>query len=60
MYVGIVTSNIRTKPSQCTFEFTFFGVVEGEDVYVFEVANRGEISYSFEDLVYGIGATLGD
>ena len=44
MYQAIVTSNIRTKRSQCTFEFTFFDVVEGEDVYVFEVANRGEIA----------------
>jgi len=60
MYQAIVTSNIRTKRSQCTFEFTFFDVVEGEDVYVFEVANRGEIRYDFEDLIYGIGATLGD
>tara|TARA_B100001093_G_C26711000_1_gene963401 strand:- start:112 stop:1101 length:990 start_codon:yes stop_codon:yes gene_type:complete len=61
LYSAVVTKVSRTQRSQCTFYFTFYEVVEGEEVYVFEVANRGEMRYTFDRLdSLGIAVSLGD
>lgn len=46
----------------CTFEFTLEDVPEAK-FYAFEVADRGELSYSYEEMEdndWTFGATLGD
>ena len=60
LYSAVVTKVSRELRSQCVFYFTFYDVVEGEDVYIFEVSNRGELTYTFDRLLLGIGASLGD
>ena len=60
LYRAVVTKVSRELRSQCVFYFTFYDVVEGEDVYIFEVSNRGELTYTFDRLLLGIGASLGD
>lgn len=61
LYRAVVTKVTRTLRSQCTFYFTFYDVVEGEDVYIFEVSNRGEMNYTFDRLAsLGIAVSLGD
>ncbi len=61
LYRAVVTRVNRPKSSQCVFYFTFYDVLEGEDVYVFEVSTRGELRYTFERLeTQGIAASLGD
>ena len=60
LYSAVVTRVNRPTRSQCVFYFTFYDVLEGEDVYIFEVSNRGELRYGFDRLLTGLRATLGD
>tara|TARA_B110000444_G_C18784817_1_gene569368 strand:+ start:691 stop:1305 length:615 start_codon:yes stop_codon:yes gene_type:complete len=60
LYRAVVTEVNRPMESQCNFYFTFYDVLEGEDVYIFEVSNRGELTYGFDRLLSGISVTLGD
>jgi hypothetical protein len=42
----------------CVYEFSF-QVTEGEDLYVVAVGDRGESTYTFDELKEGLGLSLG-
>lgn len=53
------TSDEFTK-DYCVFSFTVEDVDLADKIYSVEVANRGEVNFSREDLIDGVGLSLGD
>lgn len=53
------TSSDTFKEDLCDYEFTFEEVTLEEDFYSVEVANRGQLTYSVEELLDGVALSLG-
>ncbi len=58
--IRVYSSSDTFMEDYCVFDFVIEQVELRDEIYSLEVANRGEVSYTKEDLISGASLSLGD